>query len=255
MNDEARTHPDGAADAEELLGAYVLDALDDDERERVEAFLARDPAARAEVARLREVAALLAPDGPQDEEFAADAVWAAIVSAVEDVPPVDLAGAVRARGPARRRPWWRVPLAAAVLVAVATAGVAAGMLAAGGPGRDPGAGDVAAAAAEALADPATVRVPLVGDDGAPAGTVVVRADGTGYLVDPAFAPLRSGRTYQLWALGGEAAPPVSVAVLGARPRPAVFRVAGAVRKFAVSVEDAPGATAPTLPPVASGEAA
>jgi hypothetical protein len=142
-----------------------------------------------------------------------------------------------------------------VLAAVATAGVAAGMVAAGGPGRDRAALDVPAAAADALADPGTVRVPLVGDDGTPAGTVVVRADGTGYLVDPALAPLRSGRTYQLWALGGATAPPVSVAVLGAQPRPAVFRVAGAVRGFAVSVEDAPGASAPTLPPVASGEAA
>ena len=41
-----------ADDPRSLLGAYVLDALDDDERGRVEAYLAADPAARAEVDRL-----------------------------------------------------------------------------------------------------------------------------------------------------------------------------------------------------------
>ena len=40
----------------ELLGAYVLDAVDDVERRRVENLLAIDPSARDEVERLRRVA-------------------------------------------------------------------------------------------------------------------------------------------------------------------------------------------------------
>lgn len=43
-----------------LLGAYALDAVDADERERIERYLETDPRARAELDRLREAAALLA---------------------------------------------------------------------------------------------------------------------------------------------------------------------------------------------------
>jgi len=47
-------------DLDDLLGAYALDAIDDDERRWIEARLASDVAARAELARLRRVASLLA---------------------------------------------------------------------------------------------------------------------------------------------------------------------------------------------------
>jgi anti-sigma-K factor RskA len=44
------------ADVQELLGAYALGALDDDERDLVERFIERSPEARAEVARHQAVA-------------------------------------------------------------------------------------------------------------------------------------------------------------------------------------------------------
>src|ERR1700737_5388485 len=50
---------------EELLGAYALDAVDDDEREQVEAYLARTPEARSLAAEYRETAALLAHGGTE----------------------------------------------------------------------------------------------------------------------------------------------------------------------------------------------
>jgi anti-sigma factor RsiW len=46
----------GGAGIDELLGAYALDALDDDERTLVEHHLAGDANARAEVDRLRAAA-------------------------------------------------------------------------------------------------------------------------------------------------------------------------------------------------------
>ncbi len=45
------------AEIEALLGAYALDAVTDDERREIEAYLATDPRAREEVAQHREVAA------------------------------------------------------------------------------------------------------------------------------------------------------------------------------------------------------
>lgn len=50
----------GTDDTEALLGAYVLDAVDDVDRRRVERLLATDPAARAEVDRLNAAADRLA---------------------------------------------------------------------------------------------------------------------------------------------------------------------------------------------------
>ena len=55
-------------DIEELLGAYALDAVDDDERRLVEAYLATNPRARAEVDQHREVATLLAFGGADAPE-------------------------------------------------------------------------------------------------------------------------------------------------------------------------------------------
>ena len=57
------TDPTSVPDAGELdslLGAYALDALDAADRARVEAYLERDAAARAEVDEMRETAASLA---------------------------------------------------------------------------------------------------------------------------------------------------------------------------------------------------
>src|SRR5580704_3758508 len=64
-----------------LLGAYALDALDAGERARVEAYLDREPTARAEVDDLRETAASLAllPDTPMD---APPELWARIEEAI-----------------------------------------------------------------------------------------------------------------------------------------------------------------------------
>src|SRR3954468_13451869 len=64
----------------ELLGAYALDAIDDDEREAIEAHLLTCPRCRAEVAEHREVAAFLSKGAP-----APDGVWDRI--AAELSPP------------------------------------------------------------------------------------------------------------------------------------------------------------------------
>jgi anti-sigma-K factor RskA len=49
-------------DLRDLLAAYTLDAVDDDERTRIDELIADDPAARAEVARYEDAIAALAAD-------------------------------------------------------------------------------------------------------------------------------------------------------------------------------------------------
>ena len=71
------------AELHELLGAYALDAVDADEREQVEAYLARTPSAVAEVSALQETAALLAHVGRE----APDGLWSRIEGALAEEPP------------------------------------------------------------------------------------------------------------------------------------------------------------------------
>ena len=82
MSDKsASTEHDPELDA--LLGAYVLDALEPEERARVEAYLARNPRAQAEVYELRETTAVLAAT-PLDDEPASPDLWNRIAAEVED---------------------------------------------------------------------------------------------------------------------------------------------------------------------------
>jgi anti-sigma factor RsiW len=242
---EHRTHDELA----ELLGAYALDAVDDTdgEREAVRLHLLECARCRAEVEEHREVAALLAHAG----EPAPPAVWDRIAAAVEgEAPPAP--GPVLLPAPATRRPaarrWWTRPLpalAAAAVVVIA----ALGWLAIDANRRlDDLEGDrgVAAAMADALADPDSTVVDLEGD-------VQVRAvlvDGTGYLAADDLPAAPDGRTYQLW--GGDDGGMVSLGVLGSEPADVVAFEAGDLGVLALTVEDGPHAQ-PAGPQVAIGE--
>ena len=70
-------------DIQELLGAFALDAVDDTERDVIEAHLAGCPRCRAEVEGHRETAALLAHSG----ERAPEGVWDRIAEALDEAPP------------------------------------------------------------------------------------------------------------------------------------------------------------------------
>ncbi len=73
----------GHEDIAGLLGAYALDAVDDDERGLVDEHLLACPRCRAELAEHREVAATLAHTGAT----APEGVWERIVDSLEEPPP------------------------------------------------------------------------------------------------------------------------------------------------------------------------
>ena len=260
-------------DIQELLGAFALDAVDDDERDVIEAHLAGCPRCRAEVEGHRETAALLAHSG----ERAPEGVWDRIATALDESPPaLDLTRIVplqqtaepaeHADDLAERRMARPVPRSIPLRVAAATMAVAAAMThvrgVALGPNdsgrRDPRAAlapdmekaVVSNAAYAALNDSHNEQIRLVSSDGTATAQVVRRPDGTGYLVPGTLDPLPDGRVYQLWAVRSDAK--ISLGVLGAVPEVSAFRMNGPVAAFAVTEEKAGGVSTTENQPVIVG---
>jgi len=239
-------------DIVELLGAFALDAVDDDERNVIEAHLAACPRCRAEVEGHRETAALLAHSG----ERAPEGVWDRIAEALDEAPPaLDLTRL--ARRPARRT----IPLrVAAMTMAVAAAvtlflGVALGRNDDGLRRFDKVADAmektlVANAANAALVNPAAEQVELASTDRKLTARIVRLPDGTGYLVPSNLTSLPAGRVYQLWAVRSDAK--ISLGVLGGQPQVSAFRMNGPVVAYALTEEAAGGVAQTQNQPVVVG---
>jgi anti-sigma-K factor RskA len=233
-------------DIEELLGAYALDAVDDDERRIVDAYVAINPRAQAEVDQHREVATLLAFGGAD----APDGLWDRIALALDErgekapEPGPELARVLPARRRGRRR-WWLGGLAAAAaLVLVAALSIALVNRDGGGSSQ---AGSIVAAFDAAKSDPANTTVQLASPDGTTRATAVVEPSGRAFL-DPTSLPALAGdRTYQLWAVLDDGTP-VSLGVLGASPQLTMFGLNGPVKALAITDETAGGVVAPTKAP-------
>ena len=229
-------------DIQELLGAFALDAVDDDERDVIEAHLAGCPRCRAEVEGHRETAALLAHSG----ERAPEGVWDRIAEALDEVPPaLDLARIAPAKA-ARRAISLRVA-SAAMAVAAALAlflGVALGRSGDDGFDRVDKWADamekasITNAAYVALTNPNAEQIQLKSADGKPMAQLVRLADGTGYLVPTNLGRPPAGKVYQLWAVRSDAK--ISLGVLGDTPGVAAFRMTGPVVAFAITEEKAGG---------------
>ena len=246
----------------ELLGAYAMGALDDDERAEVDALLERSPEARAELARLEHALGTLAdsqaaatlPAGSWDRlRVAMHAGETAPSDEIEDgagLPPLRLPPrqpeAAAAHVVVPLRPRRRTPVVLAAAAALVAAGLAVGGAVERQRLHD---GGLARAASAASSASGSVHGQLATADGSVTLRAVVDAQGNGYLYADRLPALPEGRTYQLWSLDGPA--PVSLGILGNRPGLVTFPTGGQVRSLAVSAERSPGVTAPTAP-IASG---
>ena len=236
-----------------LLGAYALDAVEDDEARAVERHLQECPRCRAEVANHRETAALMASVGAE----APAGVWDRISAALSDDPQEATAlDPLRRRPRGRRRLPMRVRVAAAlgaaVAAAVAVLSVATVRLdhRVGTLRRTILASPAAQAATAALIDPLHRDVRLTSADGRLAAQVALRLTGEAYLVDTDLPVLDRGRTYQMWGLAGGRI--VSLGLLGATPVFAAFRVEDTVTQLMVTSEPAGGVPAPDSPVLIQG---
>jgi anti-sigma-K factor RskA len=247
-------------DLDSLLGAYALDALDRNERARVEAYLRVNTRARDEVDELRESAAALAAT-QTDAGTAPPEVWDQISAAIDDETsrtssshdPYDDLAERRARRSWHGVDWAVVSAVAAVIVALAL--VAQVMSLSRRLGDEGATGEKAAAAGFEHAGHAhgARHGVLSSGQGTHVARVVLLPDGSGYLKNDAMTPLDQNQTYQLWAMSGSADRPVAVSegVLGPDPGAASFNAAPGVTGFAITVEPAGGVAQSTQTPYAA----
>jgi anti-sigma factor RsiW len=209
-------------DLEELIGAYVCDAVEPDERLAIERHLPTCPRCRAEVAELREVTALLA--NADAATTVPDGTWDRILASLEEAPPPLRLSVVpadkdqmqahplSADQPGRRRRFAAIAAAAAVVV-----GVLGFSLGRTTDSSTPPPAGLEAAAFHALVEPGSRTAALLNDTQVKTAVAVVRSNGEGYLIGDNLPPL-TDRIYQLWG----STPDGSVVSLGAINSPGVF---------------------------------
>jgi anti-sigma-K factor RskA len=239
-------------DMDSLLGAYVLDALEADERAQVELHLEQDARARREVDELRETVAALAI-APGIDEPAPQELWDRIAAQIEDETPADELAARRARKASRPVVW--VTSAVAAVAAIAVIVLALQVVSLNNDldkERQPSAARITAEYDRAAQTEGARTATLASDRGT--ARVVLLPDGTGFIVNDGLPPVDGAQTYQLWAFTGNGAEPtiVSAAVLGPDADSASFKIAGPVQSFAMTVEGAGGAAQPTQAPFTTG---
>ncbi len=241
---------------EELLGAYALDAVDEQDRARVDGYVARSPAAQRALDELRETAAMLALVPSAGEPAPAD-LWSRIAGEIE---PGAASEATVVPMEVKRRPFSPhvvAPFSVAAAIIIVLLAVQVVHLR-GQVDNLKATGPVASAA---LFDRATgvpgAKVASLSGGNTALARIVVLPDGTGYLVNKALAPLPPTRTYQLWALVGSPSKPtvISAGVLGSAPRAAAFNVSPEVVGFALTEEHTGGVVSSHNPPIATADLA
>jgi anti-sigma factor RsiW len=231
-----------------LLGAYAVDAVDPDEAAAIDAHLVDCPRCRAEVAELREVAAMLTYSGAD----APDGVWDSIAGALQGAPPP-----LRLEVQRERRDRWRVPRNIAIGVAAASVAVLGiGIIRLRGEVDDLRNNQTTDQAAVAIAAERAIGAPdariarLTGSSGDGA-VAVVQPNGQGYLVGTSL-PDVGPSIYQLWGMTSSG----TITSLGTIPGPGVYGFSAdpSIGTVMITVEDEPVAQ-PTSDPVVRGDLA
>ena len=230
---------------QDLLAAYAIDAVDDDERREIDEYLAGDPDARAEVSGLQHSASYLAHTGGPPPPGVWERLEAVIQeSARPDAPPPPrlVPNARRARTPRR----WQWVAAAASVVAIVF-----GALWLTDGGSDSGSPDGTAALARAAENASGAR-------NARARRRRRRCAGEGRgsarrhrLPHERVARAPAGRTYQLWGVDNRNT--ISLGVMGRSPSVVAFQAAGHPLALAVTEERAGGVAASANQPTAVGD--
>jgi hypothetical protein len=233
----------------ELLPAYALDALDDDERAIVDAYLASDAGARDEVDELRVAASMLAHAGGPPPEGVWERLESAITETARTQPttaPPDVLGARREAASPRRDRRWQWLAAAAAVVALAFGGLWIAERSDSGTAT----ADTAALARQAAQTPGARHAALTDASGNTLATAVVTRDGTGYLTSK-LPPVAPGQTYQLWGVSRSGT--ISLGVLGRAPKTIAFKAGVPTQSLAITTEAAGGVPVSRNAPDAVGD--
>jgi hypothetical protein len=234
----------------DLLAAYALDAVDDDERVAIEEHLLRHPEDRDLVAELRVAGSMLAHTGGPPPE----GVWERLEAVISSSPPPQRLApppvvlhprSTTAPAAPRTDRRWRWLAAAAAVVALVFGGL---WLADRGDGG--GAADTAALARTAATQPGARHAELVDDAGNTLATAVVTPDGSGYLTSE-LPPAPAGHTYQLWGVSRSGT--ISLGVLGRSPKTVAFAASAPTSTLAITTEVTGGVPVSRNAPDAVGD--
>jgi anti-sigma-K factor RskA len=233
------------SEAHNLTGAYALDALDDLERARFEQHLATCEDCRAEVAELRETAALLAETTAVTPPDSLRRSVLAGISQVRPLPPEAPAKPPTSRG-AGRRAWLPLLVAAAVAILV---GVGAMVTQPWTTDDRPAAPPTAAELVLRAADAEKVFLDL-GEAGR-ATVVRSKSEDRAVIVTEDMVAAPSGKDYELWFQTPDEAM-VPAGLMPDAPDQTVVLEGPAADAIAVGITVEPdgGSDEPTLPPIA-----
>jgi hypothetical protein len=240
----------------DLVAAYALHAVDDDEARLVEAHLATCEQCREDLADHFDIAASLVSIVEIDEAPMPDWMFDSILARAtshDDVPtdqplvkePAAIVSLDEAR--LRRQNRRRVGAISAIAAAVAAITIPLAINATGS-GMS-----IAALAERAASQSGNRAVEFRGADGRALAKLVIGKDGAGYLVNEQLETLDAAKTYQLWAVTDTrpGAKPISVGLLGPAPKAVAFTVAAEAAAYAISVEPRAGSIFATTTPIAS----
>jgi anti-sigma-K factor RskA len=234
-----------------LSGAYVVDALDDAERAAFEEHLPGCRDCQAEVATLREAAALMADDAAMTPPPSLRASVLAGASTIRPLPPEKPAAAevkdtASVVVPMRRRRGFRI--GSLVAAAAVAASVAAGVT--WHPWTDDTSRTVSAAD-QVLAAPDAQKVSLDFKDGSSASVYRSKSKGKAVILTDGMASPPAGKVYELW-LQDSAGTMVPAGLMPNSPNAKVLLKGDAAKATGVgiTVEPEGGSKTPTSEPIA-----
>jgi len=239
------------SELDDLLGAYALDAVSDDERRAIDEYLLTNPRARAEVQEHREVATMLAWSGTH----APEGLWDRIAGSIDGptvAPSSQLGQVLSMQSESRRRSWvrtlgsWAVATAAAAAIAIVAVKVSTD--------DTTTTTSTAIDAHAAIVDnPGTVQAELTSpSDGGLKVRAFIDPEGNGFLTAGSLPDLDPAHTYQLWGQLEGGRDLISLGVLGAAPHSPDFTVNGKLVLLAITEEEQGGVVQSSNPPVVAG---
>ena len=235
---------------EELLGAYALNALGEDENALMDTHLESCKACQADLSSLLETLVEIAPQNPN---YDSEPLWAKIEAAISQATTRD--GKVI---PLRRRSqihFPRISTAAASVVIIA-AFVATGSSLYNSNSKANVVTSISKLQGQIIATiekaPGHRNVQLISTDGKYHISLVISSTGLGYITSSNLPTLSSAKTYQLWGIKKTGM--VSIGILGPAGKEAQFLIPKNANfaELAISLEPSGGSSAPTTAPIVSG---
>jgi anti-sigma-K factor RskA len=269
-------------DVRDLAAGFVLDALEPDEMAAVREHLATCADPHAEIAELASAVPVLAASVPVVEPPAAlgariraaaaadladrgapvasaPAVVAPAVATLAPVVPLPTGDDREQRAAARRRPGagtWLMGIAAVLAIALLGGW---NLQLQGQLSSAQAYEDAVADVLDVAAQPGSMTALLTADGGGPTGLAAVDGSGALTMAMQALAPTSGEEVYEAWVIAADGVPvplgsfQVDASGTGTLASSDLPTEPGIV--LALTREPGPGATSPTLPIVASGEAA